>query len=92
MLGFAPGELDGRSLFTLLPCGRADERVLRRMIDRREPDPFLLRLRCKHGGAVELLLYRRFDEYDGSIFIAASPPDGAVMPTQDRASGDRTHP
>lgn len=92
LLGFAPGELDGRSLYSLLPSGRAGKRALRRLIDLREPEPLSLELRCKDTSAIALQLYRRFDPYDGSIFVAGTSPERALTPSRYPASHARTRP
>lgn len=92
LLGFTPAELDGRSIFTLLPPGRAGRRALRRLIDMRQPEPLSLSLHCKDTSAVTLQLYRRFDPYDGSIFVAGTSPERALTPSRYPASHARTHP
>jgi PAS domain-containing protein len=70
-LGFTTSELDGRSLFTLLPLEpRAGRSLLRRMLDPVEPDPLDLELLRRDGGTQALRCYRRFDEYERALFIA----------------------
>jgi PAS domain-containing protein len=70
-LGFGSRELEGRSLGTLLPLNRRSGRsVLRRMMDPVEPDPLQLDLLRRDGRMQHMHCYRRFDDYEGSLFIA----------------------
>ena len=91
MLGFTPGELDGRRFASLVARGRSGRAVLRRIVDEREPDPLHLELRCKNGASLPLAVYRRFDAYDGSVFIAGTPENGFMAPPS-RAPRDRAPP
>lgn len=89
-LGFSAIELEGRRLIRLVALD-ADQAqaLLRRMVDRREPDPFTLPLRRKHGGTAELELFRRFDDYESTLYFAGGNPAAGLTSQRDLARGDR---
>ncbi len=71
ILGFRGEELDGKSLFTLLPLDERSARaLLRRITDPREPDPLVFEIVCKSAGPLRMHWHRRFDEYTDTVFIA----------------------
>lgn len=86
-LGFRREELDGRSLFALLPFDEASVRaLLRRITDPREPEPLVFEVRCKSAGSLRLRWHRRFDDYAETVYIAGE----RAAPVQ-RADSERAN-
>jgi PAS domain-containing protein len=74
MLGFPPGGLDGRSLYSLLGIERHSARAaLRRLLDHAQPDPVALLMRGGDGMMRTLHVHRLFDEYEPSLYLACEP-------------------
>lgn len=74
MLGFPPGELDGRSFYGLLGIERRSARAaLRRLLDHAQPDPVALLMRGGDGRMHTLHVHRLFDEYEPSLYLACDP-------------------
>ncbi len=70
-LGYRCEELDGSSLFDLLPFDEASARaLLRRITDPRESDPLVFDVRCKGAAPLRMRWHRRFDPYADAVFIA----------------------
>ncbi|OGA61705.1 MAG: hypothetical protein A3G81_07710 [Betaproteobacteria bacterium RIFCSPLOWO2_12_FULL_65_14] len=70
-LGFRCEELDGSSLFALLPFDEASARaLLRRIADPMEPEPLVFDVRCKGAAPLRIRWHRRFDQYADAVFIA----------------------
>lgn len=89
-LGFAPRELEGRRLLRLVALEpKAAAARLRCMLDPREPDPVNLPLRCKDGAVAALELFRRFDDYEPSLYLAGGLPAGALTARRGRAPAGR---
>ena len=87
-LGFRCEELDGSSLFELLPLDEASARaLLRRITDPGEPEPLVFDVRCKSAGPLRVRWHRRFDQYADAVFIAGlRDPASAQGPDRDRAN------
>jgi len=81
LLGFQPRELHGRPVLALLPSERrpAGEAALRRMLSPAEADPVGLELARRDGTLLRVRCYRRFDPYDGMLFIAGEPAGVTVV-------------
>ncbi len=89
-LGFTPLELEGRRLVrrvALEPVQAAAR--LRCMLDPGTPDPVSLPLRCKDAALAELELFRRFDDYEPSIYFAGGLAPGVVTSLRGRARAGR---
>jgi hypothetical protein len=74
LLGFAQHQLHGSSFFRLLDRdpSRARPRV-RKLLDPRRPDPVKLDVLRRDGSALTLTIYRLFDEYEPSLYLACEP-------------------
>jgi PAS domain-containing protein len=73
-LGYSRAELDGSSLYDLLaPEGDAARALVRALGDPRQPEPVLLEVRERAGAVKRLRVYRRFDEYEPSVYLACEP-------------------
>jgi hypothetical protein len=89
-LGFRPIELEGRRLIRLVALGRAQAAArLLCLIDPHEPDPVSLPLRCKDGSVAGLELFRRFDDYEPSLYFAGGLPGGAFTSLRGRVPAGR---
>lgn len=87
-LGFRCEELDGSSLFALLPFDEASARaLLRRITDPREPEPMVFDVRCKGAAPLRMRWHRRFDQYADAVYIAGQRDAGANQaPDKKRAN------
>jgi PAS domain S-box-containing protein len=74
-LGFRGEELNGRALVDLLAPQdrRTGAAAVGRLLSPAEADPLTMCLYRKDGGAQFMRLHRRFDPYDGALFILAEP-------------------
>jgi len=82
LLGFSRRELDGRRLFAMFPpAGCAPRVLLRRIVDPAAPDPVQVDLCQRSGRPRTLLWYRRFDDYDATLFIAGEAAADAAAPS-----------
>jgi PAS domain-containing protein len=74
VLDYRQDELQGRSFYGLLDPddARARER-LHALLDRRRADPVRLEVLRKGGGRRTLQVYRLFDEYEPSLYLACDP-------------------
>jgi PAS domain-containing protein len=88
ILGFRCDELNGSSLFALLPFDEATARaLLRRITDPAEPEPMVFEVRCKGSAPIRLRWHRRFDPYADAMFIAGQREEpGAQSPDRKRDS------
>ncbi len=83
ILGFRGEELDGKSLFALLPLDRRAARaLLKRITDPGEPEPLAFEVRCKSAGPLRMRWHRRFDEYTDTLFLAGLRNAQAGAPRQ----------
>jgi PAS domain-containing protein len=74
VLDYGQDELQGRSFYGLLDPDDARARPrLHALLDRRRPDPVRLDLLRKGGGRRALQVYRLFDEYEPSLYLACDP-------------------
>lgn len=74
VLGHGHDELQGRSFYSLLDADDARARSrLQALLDRRRPDPVRLDVLRKGGGRRTLQVYRLFDEYEPSLYLACDP-------------------
>jgi hypothetical protein len=84
VLGFRCDELNGSSLFALLPFDEASARaLLRRITDPAEPEPMVFEVRCKGAAPVRMRWHRRFDQYANAMFIAGQR-EGSGTQSPDR--------
>ena len=79
-LGFVHGELDGRVLLEMLPRARRalGEAALQKLLSPEHADPVTIELGRRDGTTLHMYCHRRFDPYDGSLFIAGEPGEITV--------------
>jgi hypothetical protein len=74
LIGWTREDLEGRPLEEIVHGGAAACRaLLGRLVDPRVCDPVAMTVRTKGGGTRELQVYRRFDDYDESVWLACEP-------------------
>jgi len=74
VLDYGQNELQGRSFYSLLDPDHARARSrLHVLLDRRRADPVRLDVLAKGGGKRTLQVYRLFDEYEPSLYLACDP-------------------
>jgi hypothetical protein len=79
-LGYAPEELSGKPLCQLLEKAAAD-RVVSALLDEEVAQPLDITLRCKDERRKSFRFYRRFDSYEGAIYVVADElPESALAP------------
>ena len=69
-LGYAPHDLIGKVLRDLMQLESARE-VVTALLDASDDRPLDVTLRCKDGRCKSFRLHRRFDPYDGVVFVLA---------------------
>lgn len=74
LLGYGQHELHGTSFLRLLDPdpGRGRPKV-RKLLDPKRPDPAKLEVLRKDGSRLTLTIYRLFDEYEPSLYLACEP-------------------
>ena len=83
-LGYAPGELNGKSLRALMRLEQWPARdVVAALLGESEAQPLDISLRCKNERRKRYRLYRRFDAYEEAVFVVADelPEERAGAPT-----------
>lgn len=71
-LGYPPGELSGKSLCELMALDpAAGATVVAALLDEHDVRPLEITLRCKDQKRKSFRLYRRFDAWEGAIFVVA---------------------
>jgi hypothetical protein len=79
-LGYAPDELNGKSLRELIAKPAAG-RVVSALLDHEDNKPLDITLRCKDEQRKRFRLHRRFDPYQDAIYIVADElPAGRHAP------------
>ena len=93
VLDYRQDELQGRSFYGLLDPdhARARER-LHALLDRRRPDPVRLEVLRKGGGRRTLQVYRLFDEYEPSLYLACDPFQAPEMSRTISSTSARSSP
>jgi hypothetical protein len=75
VLGYRPGELDGRSFSRLIAAdagGAAS--VIAALLEPRTREPIRFSLRCKGGGHMPFVWFRQYDAYDESLYLFGDRP------------------
>jgi hypothetical protein len=86
VLGFRCDELNGSSLFALLPFDEATARtLLRRITDPAQTEPVVFEVRCKGAAPIRMSWHRRFGPYAEAMYIAGLR-EGAGSQSPDRKS------
>jgi hypothetical protein len=71
-LGYAPAELNGKSLRDLMRLEQpADRDVVGALLDASEAQTLEVSLQCRNERRKRFRLYRRFDAYDDAVFLVA---------------------
>lgn len=72
-LGYAPGELSGKSLRELMRLEKpAAGQLVAALLNNKNPDqPLEITLRCKDERRKPFRLHRRFDPYQDTIYVVA---------------------
>lgn len=71
-LGYAPEELEGKSLRELIPLEKPAALVLlAALLDDADAEPLDIPLRCKDERRKCFRFHRRFDAYEASLFVVA---------------------
>jgi hypothetical protein len=79
-LGYAPDELNGKSLRELIAKPAAG-RVVSVLLDHEDAQPLDITLRCKDERRKRFRLHRRFDPYQDAIYVVADElPAGRHAP------------
>jgi hypothetical protein len=74
LLGYGRQELAGKTLQHFMQPGDATS-VVASILDRDDMAPVDVTLRCRNGHGKTLRLHRRFDAYEGHMFIVAEELD-----------------
>lgn len=69
-LGYTPHDLIGMGVRDLMQLESSRE-VVSALLDETDERPINVTLRCKDGRRKSFRLYRRFDAYDGVVFVLA---------------------
>ena len=71
-LGYAPGELSGKSLRELMQLEKpAAGRLVAALLDDKDVEPLDVTLRCKDERRKSFRFHRRFDPYQDAMYVVA---------------------